>query len=52
MSEEKPRENSDTLLEEYDDGIVCFGPVLTESQLERFKKLPRHTVVPSDLKLR
>jgi hypothetical protein len=48
MSEEEPKE----ILDEYDDGIVCFGPVLTESQLERFKRLPRHTVVPSDLKLR
>ncbi|XP_025421021.1 protein PF14_0175-like isoform X2 [Sipha flava] len=47
MSEEEPKE----ILDEYDDGIVCFGPVLTESQLERFKRLPRHTVVPSDLKL-
>lgn len=39
------------ILEEYDDGVVCFGPV-TESQLERFKKLPRRTVIPSNFKLR
>ncbi|KAL4143684.1 hypothetical protein QTP88_005989 [Uroleucon formosanum] len=35
---------------EYDDGVVCFGPV-TESQLNRYKKLPRHTVLPSDFEL-
>lgn len=35
----------------YDDGVVCFGP-LTESELERHRRLPRHTVVPSDFQLR
>jgi len=37
--------------DEYDDGVVCFGPV-TESQLNRFKRLPRRTVLPSDFVLR
>lgn len=36
---------------EYDDGVVCFGPV-TESQLNRYKRLPRRTVLPSDFELR
>ncbi|CAI6367413.1 unnamed protein product [Macrosiphum euphorbiae] len=36
--------------DEYDDGVVCFGPV-TESQLNRFKRLPRRTVLPSDFVL-
>ncbi|XP_008180617.1 protein PFF0380w [Acyrthosiphon pisum] len=35
---------------EYDDGVVCFGPV-TESQLNRYKRLPRRTVLPSDFEL-
>lgn len=35
----------------YDDGVVCFGPV-TENELERHKKLPRYTAVPSDIILR
>lgn len=39
------------ILEEYDDGVVCFGP-LTDSQLERNKKLPRCTIIPSNFKLR
>lgn len=36
---------------EYDDGVICFGPV-TESQLERHRRLPRHTIAPSDFVLR
>jgi len=36
---------------EYDDGVVCFGPV-TESQLDRYRRLPRRTVLPSDFELR
>lgn len=43
--------SSDKNLDDYDDGIVCFGSV-TESQLERLKRLPRHTVLPTDIKLR
>lgn len=43
--------NLNEFLEEYDDGVVCFGPT-TESQLERLKRLPRRTVVPSDINLR
>lgn len=30
----------------YYDGVVCFGPA-TASELERRKKLPRHTILPS-----
>lgn len=33
---------------DYDDGVVCFGR-LTESQIERFNRLPRQTVLPSDM---
>jgi len=36
---------------EYDDGVVCFGPV-TEDQINRYKRLPRRTVLPSDFELR
>lgn len=36
---------------DYDDGVVCFGTV-TEIQKERFKRLPRHTILPSDILLR
>jgi len=36
---------------EYDDGVVCFGPV-TESQFEKHKKLSRYTAVSSDIILR
>ncbi|KAE9534337.1 hypothetical protein AGLY_008427 [Aphis glycines] len=35
---------------EYDDGVVCFGPV-TEDQINRYKRLPRRTVLPSDFEL-
>ncbi|XP_022164883.1 uncharacterized protein PF11_0213-like isoform X2 [Myzus persicae] len=35
---------------EYDDGVVCFGPV-TEDQLNRYNRLPRRTVLPSDFEL-
>lgn len=34
---------------EYDDGVICFGPV-TESQLERTRRLPRYTIVPPNLR--
>lgn len=37
-----------SILTDYDDGVVCFGTV-TQSQIERFKKLPRRTVLPSDI---
>lgn len=50
MNKGEPNKNSG-FNDEYDDGVVCFGP-LTESQLDRHNKLPRRTVVPSDFKLR
>lgn len=37
--------------DQYDDGVVCFGS-LTDSQTERYKRLPRYTVIPSDIILR
>lgn len=45
--------NNDKILEEfdYDDGVVSFG-TLTENQMKRFKRLPRHTILPSDVTLR
>jgi len=39
------------ITDSYDDGVVCFGP-LTKSELERHEKLPRHTLLPSDIHLR
>lgn len=36
------------ILTDYDDGVVCFGTV-TQSQIERFKRLPRHTILPSNI---
>lgn len=48
---EMPCDYSEEYPEEFDDGVVCFGP-LTESQLDRYNKLPRRTVIPSDFKLR
>lgn len=39
------------VMEEFDDGVVCFGP-LTEDQIKRYQRLPRHTILPSDIKLR
>lgn len=47
MNENKPIIDEN----EYDDGVVCYGPV-TESQLERFRRLPRRTIIPSDEQLR
>jgi len=44
-------ENLNMINGSYDDGVVCFGPV-TESELERHARLPRHAVVPSDIYLR
>lgn len=41
----------DLVTTEYDDGVVCFGP-LTESQIHRYNRLPRRTVLPSDFELR
>jgi len=43
--------NVSLITNEYDDGVVCFGPV-TESQLNRYNRLPRRTVLPSDFELR
>ncbi|XP_026815548.1 MATH and LRR domain-containing protein PFE0570w-like isoform X2 [Rhopalosiphum maidis] len=42
--------NVSLITNEYDDGVVCFGPV-TESQLNRYNRLPRRTVLPSDFEL-
>lgn len=36
---------------QYNDGVVCFGP-MTDSELEKRQRLPRYTVVPSDMILR
>lgn len=48
MSSNCPNITSDV---QYDDGVVYFGPV-GESELKKRKKLPRFTVVPSDIILR
>lgn len=40
-----------SIITDYDDGVVCFGKV-TQSQIERQKRLPRHTILPSDIQLR
>lgn len=36
---------------DYDDGVVSFG-TLTESQIERYRRLPRRTILPSENILR